>query len=124
MMFRYPYLGTPYYNRYSRYGYRYPNYNGKYNNTSMHSKQSIKKQEKSTYTANSFCKNSQNNTTCVNINANDYHTDTSNDKPLFNLFGIDLFFDDILLIFLIFFLYQEGVEDDWLFIVLVLLLLG
>lgn len=26
MMFNYPYLNFPYYNRYSRYGYRYPYY--------------------------------------------------------------------------------------------------
>ncbi len=42
----------------------------------------------------------------------------------FELFGLKLYFDDILLICLIFFLYQEGVRDDELFISLVLLLLS
>ena len=122
MMFRYPYFGMPYYNRYSRYGYRFPSYNSRYNNSSVN--QYTKKQEEYTNTANSSCNNSQNNTDCVKVTQNTSCTDISNDKPLFNLFGIDLFFDDILLICLIFFLYQEGVKDDWLFIVLVLLLLG
>ena len=124
MMFRYPYFGIPYYNRYSRYGYKYPSYNSKYNNASIYYKQPQKKQEESTYTVNSSYTNSQNNTDCVNVTQNTSCTNISNDQPLFNLFGIDLFFDDILLICLIFFLYQEGVEDDWLFIVLVLLIIG
>lgn len=42
----------------------------------------------------------------------------------FELFGLKLYFDDILLICLIFFLYQEGVKDDELFISLILLLLS
>lgn len=41
----------------------------------------------------------------------------------FELFGLKLYFDDILLICIIFFLYQEGVKDDELFISLILLLL-
>lgn len=45
-------------------------------------------------------------------------------NPVFELFGIQLFFDDILLISLIFFLYNEGVQDQFLFIALVLLLLS
>ena len=43
---------------------------------------------------------------------------------LFEIFGIKLYFDDILLISLIFFLYSEGVKDDYLFISLILLLLS
>lgn len=46
------------------------------------------------------------------------------DSPLFQLFGINLYFDDILLVCLIFFLYQEGVKDEGLFISLILLLLS
>ena len=42
----------------------------------------------------------------------------------FEIFGLKLFYDDILLICLIFFLYQEGVDDQYLFIALVLLLLS
>lgn len=46
------------------------------------------------------------------------------DSPLFQIFGINLYFDDILLVCLIFFLYQEGVKDESLFIALILLLLS
>ena len=42
----------------------------------------------------------------------------------FEIFGITLHFDDILLICLLFFLYQEGVQDNLLFISLILLLLS
>lgn len=45
-------------------------------------------------------------------------------SPIFEIFGIKLYFDDILLIALIFFLYDEGVQDNMLFIALILLLLS
>lgn len=48
----------------------------------------------------------------------------SEDDSIFEIFGIKLHFDDLLLIFLIFFLYNEGVQDPYLFIALVLLLLS
>lgn len=46
-----------------------------------------------------------------------------NYKP-FEIFGLKLYFDDLLLICLIFFLYNEGVKDQFLFIALILLLLS
>ncbi len=46
------------------------------------------------------------------------------DTPVFEIFGIKLFFDDVLIIALIFFLYNEGVRDDMLFISLILILLS
>lgn len=53
------------------------------------------------------------------------HTTASKDDDLiFEIFGIKLYFDDILLICLIFFLYNEGVQDQYLFIALILLLLS
>ena len=42
----------------------------------------------------------------------------------FELFGLKLYFDDILLICLLFFLYEEGVKDDELFVSIVLLLIS
>lgn len=50
-----------------------------------------------------------------NNNAGDY---------LFDLFGLKIYSDDILLVSLIYFLYSEGVKDDGLFLVLILLLLS
>ena len=46
------------------------------------------------------------------------------DREFFEILGIKLYFDDILLICLIFFLYNEGVKDESLFIALILLLLS
>lgn len=45
-------------------------------------------------------------------------------EVIFEIFGIQLHFDDILLVCLIFFLYNEGVKDEFLFIALILLLLS
>lgn len=45
-------------------------------------------------------------------------------SPIFEIFGIKLYFDDLLIIALLFFLYEEGVEDNLLFISLILLLLS
>ena len=60
-----------------------------------------------------------------NIEGN-FKDDSRNDKQeaYFEIFGLKLFYDDILLISLIFFLYNEGVSDDGLFIALILLLLS
>lgn len=46
------------------------------------------------------------------------------DRQFFEILGIKLYFDDILIICLLFFLYQEGVKDQYLFISLILLLLS
>ena len=48
----------------------------------------------------------------------------SNDDYLFDLFGLKIYTDDVLLVSLIYFLYSEDVKDDGLFIVLILLLLS
>lgn len=55
---------------------------------------------------------------------NKKRTLNSQSEPIFEIFGIKLYFDDILIASLIFFLYNEGVEDNLLFISLILLLLS
>ncbi len=65
--------------------------------------------------------NSHNNIIETNFN-NELNND--NDGEFIEILGIKLHQDDILLICLIFFLYQEGVKDEFLFIVLILLLLS
>jgi len=42
----------------------------------------------------------------------------------FEIFGIKLYFDDILILCLLFFLYTEGVKDQELFLCLILLLIS
>ena len=105
----------PYYNRYSRYGYSYPNYayynksNYKNDQVSSNAEKNKNRQVKNDTTENKKTEESRN---------------ISNDSPVFQFFGINLYFDDILLICLILFLYLEDVKDESLFIVLILLLLS
>lgn len=51
-------------------------------------------------------------------------SNSSPDTQYFDIFGIRLYFDDILILCLLFFLYQEEVNDQLLFIALLLLLLS
>lgn len=46
------------------------------------------------------------------------------EDPIFEIFGIQLYLDDMIILGLLFFLYQEGVQDEMLYIALILLLLG
>lgn len=46
------------------------------------------------------------------------------EHDFFEIFGLKLYYDDILLICLLFFLYNEGVKDQYLFISLILLLIS
>ena len=48
----------------------------------------------------------------------------SPDPVWFDLFGIKLYFDDVLILSLLFFLYKEEVKDESLFLALVLLLIS
>ena len=48
----------------------------------------------------------------------------NNTEEFFEIFGLKLYFDDLLIIALLFFLYQEEVKDTYLYIALVLLLLS
>ena len=43
-------------------------------------------------------------------------------SPIFNIFGINLFLDDLIILGILFFLYQENVKDEMLYIILFLLL--
>lgn len=64
--------------------------------------------------------NSNNNNNCKNTNP----PPSKNDDVWLDIFGIKLYFDDVLILSLLFFLYQEDVKDEWLFLSLVLLLIS
>lgn len=53
-----------------------------------------------------------------------HQEDRKDDEKYFEILGLKLYDDDILLLCLIFFLYKEDVKDPYLFIALVLLLLS
>ena len=78
--------------------------------------------------SNAYTSNPSNNITDKHNNNEKKYSEKENLKNssteyFFELFGIHLFFDDILIICLLFFLYEEKVKDDGIFICLVLLLL-
>ena len=116
-IFRYPFFYNPgypsYYNRYNPPQFNKNNINNDY----------ARESTKSTPQENN--QKSSENVHIENIDDQKNNSkEQSHENYFFELFGLKLYFDDILLICLIFFLYQEGVKDDELFISLVLLLLS
>lgn len=55
---------------------------------------------------------------------NNQNNTINNSEVLFEIFGLKIHFDDILIICILLFLYQEGIQDEYLFIALILLLLS
>ena len=47
-----------------------------------------------------------------------------NEQQLFEILGIKIYFDDVLILSILLFLYQEKIQDEFLFIALILLLVG
>ena len=120
-----PYFGFP--NFYRR-NYYYNNY---YNNQHLRKSSTINSESNiSSSNPNLNTSVSTNNNTLVENNNKTEHSDRFFDKKnpdnscLFELFGLKLYLDDILLVCLIYFLYNEGVKDESLFIALILLLLS
>ena len=104
--FRFPYQGFPY-NYYRPNPYlRKTKANSLNNNNPSNSKKT---------------KDSCNSST---ISSKTVSSSNNDDELFFEIFGLKLFFDDVLLICLIFFLYSEGVKDEQLFISLILLLIS
>lgn len=115
MRFNAPFLGKPYFNHNSfnrPYSVRKPSQS--YNKFIT----TLPEPNASTNHMDSNKKSSEPLKTSFDTNNN------SSNADFFELFGIKLYYDDILLISLIFFLYNEGVEDSELFIALILLLLS
>ena len=48
----------------------------------------------------------------------------NNEEPIIEILGISLYLDDIIILALLFFLYQEGVKDYMLYLALIMLLLS
>ena len=48
----------------------------------------------------------------------------NNNEPIIEILGISLYLDDLIILGLLFFLYQEGVKDYMLYLILILLLLN
>ena len=104
-MFRFPFYGYPY-------NYPYYRYYSIYSNNNVQQSE-IKKEEKKDSITNS---NEVSNTTNSRFNSN-------NEPNIFEIFGIKLYLDDLIILGILFFLYEQNVKDEMLYIILFLLLL-
>lgn len=127
-MFNFPFYNNPY-----RYPY-YRNYNNPYNkhytnhknnnyiNNSTIEPESETKPEPEVKTK----KQQENSITNSNEISNTINTrfipNITNDQAIFEILGIKLYLDDLIILGLLFFLYQEKVKDEMLYIILFLLL--
>lgn len=105
MMFNYPYSRYFYNNNYYRYNNNYNMQNKKNNNMLVELPKKIQEERKE-----------DNDNRLINSHK-------KNEDDCIDIFGIKLHFDDILLMLIIYFLYSEGIKDNYLFFVLILLLL-
>jgi len=88
-------------------------YNNKQNNDKEKRNNEIKIDEKKTSRYNSFGPINFKNPLFNDI-----------EEPIFEILGVELYLDDIIIIGLLFFLYQEGVQDEMLYIALILILIS
>ena len=72
-------------------------------------------------TSTSFENTSSQNIPLKNTGSN--CSESGNYEPVFNLLGINLYFDDILILCLLFFLYTEQANDFSLYLALIFLLM-
>lgn len=141
MMYNYPFFSFPHFRRYSNYypvPYSYVNNDSQkykcstYSNKQQRDKYSTysNKQLKDKYSTYSNKQQKEGNSSKrtpsgFSFLSNILHQeDRDDDEEYFDLFGLKLYYDDLLLIGLMFFLYKEDVKDQYLFFALVLLLLS
>lgn len=121
-VFNFPYY-YPYYRNFNNYKYYPKNHkdSGIFENSQV-SDEHIEKNSQS-------FQNCQKNPEPVAISENERRCQgdsgpLASEKPIFEIFGIKLYIDDILILCLLYFLYEENVKDDMLFMVLLLLLIS
>ena len=125
MIPNYPYFGLPNCMRYLNPNI-YSNANSTYTQAQTHNKSCTTDYAQSKhvpYTTKGPVKNQSkvsNKDYSLNSTA-DFFQDSS---PLFSILGFNFYFDDVLLLCIIFFLYNEKVNEPYLFFALILLLLS
>lgn len=123
-MGNFPFYRFPYRNHYYPYYSHYPNVP-----KSMANLKEEPKTENETINENEpkrmeeTRKISSNYNSFANINFSNLFS-SNLEEPILEILGIQLYLDDILILALLFFLYTEGVQDEILFITLILLLLS
>ena len=95
---------------------------------SFYSSSSFSPSSLKNYKSNIFPENQINEEKRSSENHNNQEDSVKNLPPnkdfILELFGLKLYFDDVLILSLIFFLYKEDVKDEGLFLALVLLLIS
>lgn len=128
MMHSFPFLGPSYFRKpYPYHYYRKPSYNYNKNHNIDDKKPYFPSISQTKNQKNfDFCSNSTENKKFNdnNIEKTQFDNEDYNNQEVFEIFGLKLHFDDLLIIALLFFLYQEDVKDTYLYIVLILLLLS
>ena len=128
-MFNFPYFGYPYHNPYYKY-YRSPNSYVNIQKNAYTSKLTETSEENSTTSQNSidnkaiYKEENFENDYKENVQraCNSLDNNIESDKPIFELFGIKLYSDDLIILAVLFLLYEQNVKDEMLYIILFLLL--
>ena len=131
MINNYPYFGLPNYLRYMNatpYARPTPRfYNGftssgfnNTTNTNINKRKEIPKDDN----LNNVSNHNHAKSNSSNGNFEQRNCSSQDASPMFNLLGVNIYFDDILIVCILFFLYNENVNDPYLFLVLVLLLMS
>ena len=100
-MSRFPFYGYPYNYQYYKY------YNNKFPTNN------------STYISN---KEEEKNSIANSIETSDTRSSSYSEQAIVEIFGLKLYLDDLIILGLLFFLYQQNVKDEMLYIILLLLL--
>lgn len=112
-MFNFPYLGYPYHRPYYQY------YNKPINYVDI--QKNIPEQENCETTQTS--KNIDEKKVQRDLNSLDNNSKNT-DTPIFEIFGFKLYSDDLIILTVLFLLYEQNVKDEMLYIILFLLLLS
>lgn len=128
-MFNFPYFGYPYHNPYYKY-YRSPSNYVNIQKNAYTSELTETSEENSTTSQNSidnkaiYKEENFENDYKENVQraCNSLDNNNESDKPIFELFGIKLYSDDLIILAVLFLLYEQNVKDEMLYIILFLLL--
>lgn len=128
-MFNFSYFGYPYHNPYYKY-YRIPSNYVNIQKNAYNSKLTETSEENSTTSQNSidnkaiYKEENFENDYKENVQraCNSLDNNNESDKPIFELFGIKLYSDDLIILAVLFLLYEQNVKDEMLYIILFLLL--
>ena len=93
-------------------------------NTNPHNFNNIKKNHAPQNTSIEFQHQNKENKHKKHTEEQLENSEKNKDEFLFEIFGIKIFFDDVLIICILLFLYEEKIEDHLLYIALILLLLS